>query len=686
MERPSFVVPPDYYTPDEALALLAGAAVTLSCRYHFTVQSVLAGTVPVTLARSAKMTDLLDELGGAPVGTLERVDAGAVAEEIGRAWTGGTASERGCRRSRRPAGRGAPRATWISGRRTEVLLALWRHRSFVLAGALRELKQRYAGSGMGVLWHVVTPLAQIARLLRGVLALHGGAERHSAGGAYAVFLCAGILPWFVFAECVAPRRRLAAGERGLPQEAADARRACSWRGRWPRPALTLGLYAIALLAMALLAGVPPPRGAGCCSPGVLALFVCFCFGFALVLAVVTVFFRDVAQIMAIVLQFWFWLTPIVYDATSLGPRLTEVMRLEPAVTPYILAVRGLLVEGTVPAAGDWAWMAAWAVGLCLAGGPRSCSGSAPTCGTPCERARAWCASRASGRGSRSTLTPWHRAGEWLSGGRARPALGLLGLAGHLVHGRRAGECFGVIGPNGSGKTTLLKVLSGVLQPTEGRFELSAPPRSTRCSSWAPASTPDLTGRENVYQSARLLGLPPGEPLSRRWWSRSASSPTSATSSTVPCASTPPACRCAWASRCSRSCEPELLVVDEASERGRHLLPAEVRGSHRRDARGGRQLPVRLARHGGGAPALPRGPGAERTAARRSSGPSERGVNRYHGLIGRPGPAARVRRCCEDREADAQPGMTAARGPPRQHPARGRTAARRPRPGARWRRA
>jgi len=88
MERPSFVVPPDYYTPDEALAVVAQAAVTLSSRYHFTVQSVLAGTVPVTLARSAKMTDLLDELGGAPVGTLDRVDADAVAESIGRAWAG----------------------------------------------------------------------------------------------------------------------------------------------------------------------------------------------------------------------------------------------------------------------------------------------------------------------------------------------------------------------------------------------------------------------------------------------------------------------------------------------------------------------------------------------------------------------------------------------------------------------
>jgi polysaccharide pyruvyl transferase WcaK-like protein len=86
MQRPSFLVPPEYYSPDEALALLAEAAVTLSSRYHFTVESVLAGAIPVTLARSAKMTDLLDDLGGAAVGTLDELDSGAVAEGITRAW------------------------------------------------------------------------------------------------------------------------------------------------------------------------------------------------------------------------------------------------------------------------------------------------------------------------------------------------------------------------------------------------------------------------------------------------------------------------------------------------------------------------------------------------------------------------------------------------------------------------
>lgn len=101
MARPSFLVPPEYYTPDEALALLGEAAVTLSSRYHFTVQSVLAGTIPVTLARSAKMTDLLDDLGGASAGTLEGVDAGAVADGITRAWEGRDSERERLRSARR---------------------------------------------------------------------------------------------------------------------------------------------------------------------------------------------------------------------------------------------------------------------------------------------------------------------------------------------------------------------------------------------------------------------------------------------------------------------------------------------------------------------------------------------------------------------------------------------------------
>ena len=236
---------------------------------------------------------------------------------------------------------------------------LWSYRRYILAGALRDLKERYAGSGMGILWHVVTPLTQIAVYFVVFSRFMGGRSGSPySPEAYAVFLCAGILPWFVFAECVSRgTTSLLANEAYLKKlaipEGVFVAQTVTTAG------LTLGLYALALVAIAIATGTPP-RPEWILIPAVLLLLLGLGFGLALILATVTVFFRDVTQIVAIVLQFWFWLTPIVYDETSLGPRLTEVMRWNPP-TAYILAVRRLLLDGTIPAAGDWLWMAGLAV-------------------------------------------------------------------------------------------------------------------------------------------------------------------------------------------------------------------------------------------------------------------------------------------------------------------------------------
>jgi ABC-type polysaccharide/polyol phosphate export permease len=237
--------------------------------------------------------------------------------------------------------------------------ALWSHRYYILSGAWRELKQRYAGSGMGILWHVVTPLTQIAVYFV-VFSRFMGARGSGpySPEAYAVFLCAGILPWFVFAECLSRgTTALLANESYLKKlaipEAVFVAQTVTTSG------LTLALYAVALVLVALATGIAA-HAAWALIPVVLVLFLGLCFGLALILATVTVFFRDVVQIMSIVVQVWFWLTPVVYDETSLGPRMTEVMRWNPP-TAYILAVRRLLIEGTVPAPGDWLWMAGLAL-------------------------------------------------------------------------------------------------------------------------------------------------------------------------------------------------------------------------------------------------------------------------------------------------------------------------------------
>jgi ABC-type polysaccharide/polyol phosphate transport system ATPase subunit len=69
---------------------------------------------------------------------------------------------------------------------------------------------------------------------------------------------------------------------------------------------------------------------------------------------------------------------------------------------------------------------------------------------------------------------------------------------------KPGEVVGLVGRNGSGKSTLLKVMSGVLDPTEGSISISG--RMMPILELGAAMNPELTGRENVYLTCSLLKI------------------------------------------------------------------------------------------------------------------------------------------------------------------------------------
>ena len=67
-----------------------------------------------------------------------------------------------------------------------------------------------------------------------------------------------------------------------------------------------------------------------------------------------------------------------------------------------------------------------------------------------------------------------------------------------------GKTWGLVGPNGSGKTTLLKIIGGILRPTHGTVTTRG--RIAALLELGAGFHPELTGRENVYLNASILGL------------------------------------------------------------------------------------------------------------------------------------------------------------------------------------
>lgn len=68
-----------------------------------------------------------------------------------------------------------------------------------------------------------------------------------------------------------------------------------------------------------------------------------------------------------------------------------------------------------------------------------------------------------------------------------------------------GEILGIIGSNGSGKTTICKLISGILRADEGHVEVNG--NVTTLFSLGLGFNKELTGRENIYTNAMLLGIP-----------------------------------------------------------------------------------------------------------------------------------------------------------------------------------
>ena len=211
-----------------------------------------------------------------------------------------------------------------------MLTAIWGYRYFILSSVRGELKGRYARSRLGMIWSILHPLAQAALFALVLSEIIGarlpGIEDRTA---YPFYLLAGLAAWGLFSEILGRCINVFVEYSSTLKKIAFPR-ICLPMIVWGTALLNHLLLLLAILAISLAFG-RVPGVAWLALPLGIVLISLFAFGLGLTLGVLNVFARDISQAMTVVLQLWFWLTPIVYPIATLPEPMQNVIHLNPMV-------------------------------------------------------------------------------------------------------------------------------------------------------------------------------------------------------------------------------------------------------------------------------------------------------------------------------------------------------------------
>jgi ABC-type polysaccharide/polyol phosphate export permease len=186
----------------------------------------------------------------------------------------------------------------------------------------RNLKVKYRRSVLGVLWTLVSPLSMVCvfyfvfKLILKVQMPH-----------YLAFLVGGMIPWSFYQQSVMEGLDSVLGNSSLISKIPIPVQVFPFVG-------TLTNFITLVIALPIMIGVSIFSGVELGGSVILLpyLFLCLfliCYGVALILGVLHVYFRDLKHLTSILMQLWFYGTPVIYDVAMIPPKYHWVIYANP---------------------------------------------------------------------------------------------------------------------------------------------------------------------------------------------------------------------------------------------------------------------------------------------------------------------------------------------------------------------
>lgn len=223
---------------------------------------------------------------------------------------------------------------------------LWEYRELIRNLVLRDLRVRYKGSAFGYVWTQLAPLLMmlIFWVVFSVFFASGIAM-------FPVFLIVALLPWSFCAEAVN------GGARSVLDSANLIKKVFFPREVLPLVSVLSSLlnYLLSLPMMFLVMAAVQLAVLGRLNfswtfaylPVLVMIQTLFLMGVVLFLSALAVFFRDTVHLLGILIQFWFFLTPVFYSLDGIDGRMAQIVRWVNPMASLIDFYRDILYGNTV---------------------------------------------------------------------------------------------------------------------------------------------------------------------------------------------------------------------------------------------------------------------------------------------------------------------------------------------------